>query len=444
MEGAVAGSMTPLTAAEFEQLMAPFAPFEAAPHLAVACSGGGDSMALAVLADRWARARGGGVTALIVDHRLRPESTSEAASVGRTLAELGIACHILVCSDALPAGNLEDAARRARYQLLETWCADNGVLHLLTAHHRDDQAETLLMRLARGSGLDGLAGIAPVSIQRTCRVLRPLLTIPPERLRATLRDRGVTPVEDPMNRDSAFQRARLRAARTLLAEEGLSAKRLAATAARLARARGALETMVAAVLARAVALDPLGYARVDAAALKAAPTEVGLRALAAVLATVGGADYPARLEQLERLYESLPADIGGGRTLGGCQLIAKTDHVLICREPAAVTDRQAVLSGARLHWDGRFAVAVPGYATAGLSVGPLGRDGAARLAAEGSDGGVPAVVRLTLPALSDADGLAAVPPLGWCRPGTDARLAGREIAVFAPLRPLSGLWVTVV
>ena len=444
MEGAVAGSMTPLTAAEFEQLMAPFAPFEAAPHLAVACSGGGDSMALAVLADRWARARGGTVTALIIDHRLRPESASEAASVGRTLAELGIVHHILVCGDAPPTGNLEDVARRARYRLLETWCADNGVLHLLTAHHRDDQAETLLMRLARGSGLDGLAGIAPVSIRRTCRVLRSLLTIPPERLRATLRDCGITPVEDPMNRDPAFQRARLRAAQTFLTEEGLSVARLAATATRLARARGALETMVTATLARAVALDPLGYARVDAAALKAAPAEVGLRALAAVLATMGGADYPVRLEQLERLYGSLPADIGGGQTLGGCQLVAKTDHVLICREPAAVTDRQVVPPGARLHWDRRFAIAVPADATTGLSVGPLGSDGAARLAAEDGDGGVPAVVRLTLPALSDADGLAAVPPLGWCRLGNDARLASGQIAVFAPLRPLSGFWVTVV
>jgi len=444
MEGAVAGSMTPLTAAEFEQLMAPFAPFETAPHLAVACSGGGDSMALAILADRWARAQGGAVTALIVDHRLRPESSREAAGVGQALAALGIAHQILVCGDAPRPGNLEDAARRARYRLLEAWCADNGVLHLLTAHHRDDQVETLLMRLARGSGLDGLAGIAPVGIWRTCRVLRPLLTIPPERLRATLRERGVMPVEDPMNRDPAFQRARLRAARTFLAEEGLSAERLAATAARLARARGALETMVTATLARAVALDPLGYARVDAAALKAVPAEVGLRTLAAVLTTVSGADYTVRLEQLERLYGLLPADIGGGRTLGGCQLVAKTGHLLVCREAAAISDRQAAPPNARLHWDGRFAIMVPAEAPAGLSVGPLGEAGAARLAADGGDGGVPAVVRLTLPALSDADGLAAVPSLGWCRPGIDTRLSRREIAAFAPLQPLSGLWVTVV
>lgn len=444
MEGTVAGSMTPLTAAEFERLMTPFAPFESDPQLAVACSGGGDSMALAILADRWARTHGGKATALIVDHRLRPESASEAARVGRVLAGLGIAHRILVCADPLHAGNLEDAARRARYRLLEAWCEGNGVLHLLTAHQRDDQAETLLMRLARGSGLDGLAGIAPVSVRRTCRVLRPLLTVPPERLRATLRELGVAHVEDPMNRDPAFQRVRLRAARTFLADEGLSAERLVATAARLARARSALETMVTATLARAVTLDPLGYARVDAGALKAVPAEVGLRALAAVLATVGGADYPVRLEQLERLYESLPSGIGAGRTLGGCQLVAKTDHVVVCREAAAIGDRQGAAPGARLRWDGRFAITVPIDARPGLSVGPLGNDGAARRAAAGFSCRLPSLVRATLPALFDAEGLAAVPPLGWCRPEIDARLAGREIAVFAPLRPLSGLWVTVV
>ncbi|MGH6969755.1 MAG: tRNA lysidine(34) synthetase TilS, partial [Stellaceae bacterium] len=268
MEGTVAGSITPLTTAKFDRLMARFAPFEAGPHLAVACSGGGDSMALVVLADRWARSRGGAVTALIVDHRLRPESAREADGVGRTLAACGIAHRILVCAEALPAANLENAARRARYRLLETWCEDHGVLHLLTAHQRDDQAETLLMRLARGSGLDGLAGIAPLSVRRVCRVLRPLLTVPPERLRATLRALDVAHVEDPMNRDPAFQRVRFRTARAFLVEEGLSAERLAATAAHLARARAALETLVAATLARAVALDPLGYARVDAAALK--------------------------------------------------------------------------------------------------------------------------------------------------------------------------------
>ncbi|MDE2229040.1 MAG: tRNA lysidine(34) synthetase TilS [Alphaproteobacteria bacterium] len=444
MEGAVAGSMTPLAAAEFEPLMARFAPFEPQPHLAVACSGGGDSMALAVLADRWVRSRGGSVTALIVDHSLRPESAREAESVGRALAARGITYCVLVRSEALPATNLEDAARRARYRLLESWCEEHGVLHLLTAHHRDDQAETLLMRLARGSGLDGLTGIAPESARRACRVLRPLLGVAPERLRATLHGLGIGYVEDPMNHDPAFQRVRLRAARAFLAEEGLSADRLAATASRLARARMAIEAMVDSALARAVVLDPCGFVRVDIAILKAAPEEAGLRALSAVLATVGGADYPVRLERLERLYRALPDGIAGGRTLGGCWLLPKVGRVVVCREPAAVAGPLALPPGGRLHWDGRFAITAPEGAPAGLTVAAIGTDAAARLAAESRGGGLPAVIRTTLPGLFDADGLAAVPALAWHRSDVGATLARPEIAVFTPLRPLSGSGFTVV
>jgi len=444
MEGAVAGSMTPLTTAEFETLMARFAPFEAAPRVAVACSGGGDSMALAVLAAHWATAQGGDATALIVDHRLRPESARESDDVAHRLAAQGIANRIFVCADPLPAANLEAAARRARYQLLENWCEDNGVLHLLTAHHRDDQAETVLMRLARGSGLDGLAGIAPESARRACRVLRPLLDVPPERLRATLRERGIAYVEDPMNRDPAFQRVRLRAARAFLAGEGLSAERLAATASRLARARIALDTMVADTLARAVTMDPCGFARVDVTSLAAAPEEVGLRALSAVLATIGGADYPPRLEQLERLDRLSRDAVAGGRTLGGCRLLPKADHVLVCREPAAVDAGVAVPATGRLQWDGRFAITLPAVAAPGLTLGPVGSSGAVRLMADGCGTDLPAVVRETLPGVFDARGLAAVPSLGWRRADADAALAGREIAVFAPLRPLSGMGLTVV
>jgi tRNA(Ile)-lysidine synthase len=444
MEGAVAGSMTPLSAAEFEPLMDRFAPFEPRPRLAVACSGGGDSMALALLADIWAKARGGDATALIVDHRLRPESTREAADVARTLAAHGIAHAVLVCADLMSAANLEDAARRARYRLLEEWCEEHGVLHLLTAHHRDDQAETLLMRLARGSGLDGLSGIAPDSGRRACRVLRPLHEVPPERLRATLHAIGVAYVEDPMNHDPVFQRVRLRAARTILAEEGLSAERLAATAAHLMRARTALETAVAETLARAVALDPFGFAELDTAAVATVPTEVGLRTLAAVLATVSGADYLPRFKSLERLYRELPDGLAGGRTLGGCRLLPKARHVLVCREPAAVTARERLEPGRCLLWDGRFVVTMPADAPADLIVAAIGGEGTMQFAADNGGGDLPAVVRVTLPGLFDGAGLAAVPAVGWRRPDVDAGLTRPEIAVFAPRRPLAGLGLRVV
>jgi tRNA(Ile)-lysidine synthase len=444
VEGAGAPSTTPLDAAEFETLMAPFAPFESAPCLAVAVSGGADSMALALLADWWANARGGAVTALIVDHRLRAESAREAQAVGRVLAARGIRHEILIRAGGLSPGNIEDVARRARYRLLESWCREHGVLHLLTAHHCDDQAETFLIRLARGSGLDGLAAMAAESARRDCRVLRPLLTVPRDRLRATAASFGVAVVADPMNEDPAFQRVRLRAARDLLAGEGLTTERLAATAERLARARAALATMVAGLLARAVRIDPLGFAMLDAAALGSAPEESRLRALAAVLATVGGAPYPPRFESLERLYRDLPGGLAGGRTLAGCRLMPKAKGVLVCREPAAVAGQIAAAPGTRLKWDSRFRVMVPEAVPAGLVLGALGAADAARIAAEGAGRNLPAAVRATLPGFFDAAGLAAVPVLGWVRAEVNAALGQPEIAVFAPSRPLSGDGFTVV
>jgi tRNA(Ile)-lysidine synthase len=329
-------SAAPVAPAEFAALMAPFAPFESAPHLAVAVSGGADSMALVLLAARWAAAQGGHVTALTVDHKLRAAAAEEARQVARWLAPRAIAHAILAREAAADGRNIQAAARAARYRLLEGWCAEAGVLHLLLAHHREDQAETLLLRLARGSGLDGLAGMAAVVERPACRLLRPLLTLPRARLCATLEAAGQAFIDDPSNEDMAYARVRLRRMAPLLAEAGLGPERLAAAAGRLAGARSAVERAVAGLLARSALVHPAGFVALDRGALLAAPREVGLRALAAVVTAVGGALYPPRLERLERLHAALAAGLGGGRTLGGCRILERRGRTLICREPAAV------------------------------------------------------------------------------------------------------------
>src|SRR5205085_12296954 len=143
-------SPAPLTLGELADLLDQIGGFEARPLIAVAVSGGPDSMALAILADRWARQRGGEAWALTVDHRLRPESAAEAETVASWLAARGIPHEVLVWSDAKPASGIQEAARAARYRLLAGWCRDQGCLHLLTAHHREDQAETHLIRRRAG------------------------------------------------------------------------------------------------------------------------------------------------------------------------------------------------------------------------------------------------------------------------------------------------------
>jgi tRNA(Ile)-lysidine synthase len=431
---------SPLGAAEFAALMAGFAPFEPAPRLAVAVSGGADSMALVLLAAAWAAAAGGSLTALTVDHRLRAASAAEAAQVAEWLAARGIAHRILRRNDAAPARGIQAAARAARYRLLEAWCAAEGVLHLLVAHNREDQAETLLLRLARGSGLDGLAAMAAIAEHRQCRVLRPLLEVPRARLEATLRAAAQPWIEDPSNRDPAYARVRLRRAQALLAESGLGVERLAATATRLGRARAALEAAVAALLAASVLVHPAGFVQLDPAALRRAPEEIGLRALAAVLATVGGGTYPPRLERLERLYRELPDGLERGRTLGGCRVLPRPrpGGVLVCREAEAAAPSVPAPPGATVYWDGRFSLYLPETAPEGLMLGALG---AASLAAPRS---FPAAVRAGFPAVHEGGAVVAVPALGYTKAGFEPGRLGSWRLLFRPTRPLSGAGFTVV
>jgi tRNA(Ile)-lysidine synthase len=428
------------------RLMAPFDPFEPAPRIAVGVSGGADSMALALLLAHWAAARGGSVVALIVDHGLRAGSAAEARQVAARLDALGLEHHLLTWRGPKPRSNQQATARTARYALLCGWCRRHGVLHLATGHHRDDQAETLLLRLGRGSGLDGLAGMPALRETAGPRLLRPFLPIPKGRLDATLRERGETWIEDPGNRNPAYARTRLRRLRPELEARGLTAARLAATAAHLGRARAALERSVASLLAGAVTLDPSGYAWLAPEPLAGADAETGQRALARVLTAVGGGRYAPRLERLSRLYDRLSGGLGRGATLGGCRVLPRRGRLLIVREPAAAA-AVTVTPGLHLQWDGRFEVTLArdaGCAQGALVLGPLGEAGWA-----GISGGVepacaeaiPAAARTGLPALSDRRGLLEVPHLGYRRVPDHGALLKK--CRFAPECALTGPRFTV-
>ncbi len=438
-----AGAAAPLDEAAFAGLMAPFAPFEAAPVLALAVSGGPDSLALLHLAARWARVQGGVAVALTVDHGLRPAATAEAAYVGRVAQALGVAHHILAWQGPKPEGNIAAAARDARYDLLEAWCAGAGVLHLLTAHTRDDQAETVLLRMARGSGVSGLAAMAPATPLASVRLLRPLLDTPKARLLATLATLGQDWVDDPTNHDPAFARARLRSVLPGLASLGLGMDRLAETALVMGRARTALHLAVARLLAEAVVLDPAGAALIRPAAFLAAPREIGLRALARVVAVVGGLAYPPRAGRVEHLLEAF----GGAapwraRTLGGCRLVAASGRargrLLVHREMAALPPPVTCKGDGTLTWD-RFSLGLKGVPPGGLEVGALGGAGwlalrrAGGVPAHGPWHDIPGAVARSLPALRQEGRLLAVPLFGW-------RAAGAETLesqlLFTPPTPL--------
>ncbi|TAJ84789.1 tRNA lysidine(34) synthetase TilS [Reyranella sp.] len=309
----------PVDGPEFARLMASFAPFEARPELAVAVSGGRDSLCLALLADQWARERGGKAIAFIVDHGLRSEAAREAAATCQLLAGQAIESRVLHWTGPKPETGLQQAAREARYSLLRDACRRQGLLHLLVAHQADDQAETVAMRAARQSGADGLAGMAALLEWPDVRLLRPLLAVPRSRLSATLQARRIAWIDDPSNVDPRFERARLRAA-------GVVAPDLPAVDGQRAdeEAQVAEAGVVLLELDRegAVALDRVGFVQI--------PAGLQRRLVSRIVQALGGGDHPPRRDRLDRAMarlSSTPARGKSGRsqdfTLSGCRFLLR-------------------------------------------------------------------------------------------------------------------------
>jgi tRNA(Ile)-lysidine synthase len=232
-------------------------PFEPKPALAVAVSGGSDSMALAILIRDWARPRDGSVTALVVDHGLRAASAEEASITILRLAELGIPARLLPLTNLRHGSALAERARIMRYDVLADACRQAGILHLLLGHHAADQVETLVMRALRGSRTHGLAGMSAVRETGGLRLLRPLLGIQPARLRAFLTARAVDWIEDPSNRDTRALRPRLR---QRLEAASATGPRLPQALSAVGRHRAREEAETAVELAHRATIRPEGFA----------------------------------------------------------------------------------------------------------------------------------------------------------------------------------------
>lgn len=292
----------PLLPDECAALLQPFDLQE--QPIAVAVSGGPDSMALAYLL---ARVSSQPVQALIVDHGLRPESKSEAAQVKKWLAAMpNMKPHILRWDGPKPARKIMEAARAARYKLLARKCRALKIRHLLLAHHQDDQAETFLFRLAKGSGLDGLGAMRPVQPYDDLILIRPLLAIPKVRLEATCDHFKIPFVRDPSNENPAYARPRLRASADILAAEGLTSKRLALTAQRLSRAAQTLESLTEKYFAQTVLSQDKNRIVLDFDQLKVLPEEIALRILISSSCCLHpGADRKIGLERFENLLNDL-------------------------------------------------------------------------------------------------------------------------------------------
>lgn len=311
---------SPLDEAEIAAL---FEPLQSFGHVLAAVSGGPDSMALMGLLARWGALRDVTISVATVDHGFRPEARAEAEFVARIADGLGLACTILTREGPVPDSGLQEAAREARYDLLYGCARAIGARALVTAHHADDQAETVLMRLCHASGPGGLAGMRMDTPRGEVTLIRPFLDVPRVRLAASLAELGLESLTDPSNADPRFERVRLRQLADILSGLGLTRERLVLLGKRAARADAALDRAAEAAFTRhslpsAAGLDAAGLD--FAATLFGEPQEIIVRVLAKGLARTVP-DRQVRLERLEDLVEALGAAQGRqeplGRTLGG-------------------------------------------------------------------------------------------------------------------------------
>lgn len=384
-------------------------------RVVLAVSGGSDSMALMVLVARWmASGRVPEETSIevaTVDHGLRPKSAREADWVAERARALGLRHTTLVWSGEKPKSGVQEEARAARYALLTAHAqAGRQPAAVVTAHTADDQAETLIMRLGRGSGLDGLAAMAPERPLMPCAsvmLVRPLLGLSKGALRALLSRAGGTWIEDPSNECADFERVRLREAEAHAAALGLSNTKLALSARRLHRAREALDALTQDALSRIVDVHDGIYASLDRKAWAAQPADIRVRMLVRMIDAFGGMARPAQLSQVEALEAVLVDGRPLAQTLGGCMISQGWTTLRLYREPGRQEIGDVSMEpGREIVWDRRFRVS---YRTGENGGDGEGEAGSESVAVEPPEPGEPVLVRpLGLAAYATLrDGLAA-------------------------------------
>lgn len=430
-----------VTVEEFSARVDPLLADRSAP-IGVAVSGGADSVALLHLADWWARRFGRELRVYTVNHGLRSEAAAETMLVRGMCEAAGRAHRTLEWRGIKPQAGLQAAARDARYRLLTAACRDDGVGDLLLAHHLDDQAETLLHRIDRGTGPDGLAGMAAVRPLDGVRLVRPLLDLPKARLLATCRAAGLAWAEDPSNRDPRFARTELRTLATLLADDGITPSRLGRLAAAMAINRTSLDGFAADWMAEHAAISPAGVVALNRAALAAAHPVLRHRLVDRALRAIGGVEYPLRRDGVIRLLAWMAMDGDGARarTLAGCRIETDGTVVRVLRDWRQAGRPLVIAARGHGHWDGRFEIENP--TAAPVRVGVCGDEGwrrwrrteQSRRIAAGST--VPYAARLALPAVVDLDGGIGLPhlvhsapaPSGWV--GENVRIRFRPTVPF--------------
>ncbi|WP_170782883.1 tRNA lysidine(34) synthetase TilS [Ruegeria lacuscaerulensis] len=388
-------------------------PAQLPARLGVAVSGGGDSVALLHLLAENARAQGVSLYVATVDHGLRPESSAEADRVAEMARDMGLPHEVLRWTGWDGSGNLQDQARQARYRLLTDWARRNDVPAIALGHTADDQAETVLLRLGRASGVTGLSGMPAARELNEVQLLRPLLDVTRQELRDYLNAHGLDWIEDPSNHDLRFDRIKAREALAGLEEIGITARSLSRVADNLAQAREALDVFTQET-ARRVLRAETGDICVDRAGFVALPSEIQRRLLVGSIQWIAGAGYPPRQMAVEQALSALRQ--AETTTIGGCMVVAKDENTWICRELGAISVQPSKPGDL---WDSRWILTGPQRSDA--QVRPLAKAGLRQLP-DWRALGKPRAALVASPAIWAEDTLLSAPLAGFSN-GWRAELA---------------------
>ncbi|MEH6401769.1 MAG: tRNA lysidine(34) synthetase TilS [Sneathiella sp.] len=404
----------------YEQMDLVFVKSALPTTVVIAVSGGSDSMALCLLAQKWCEKNSVNLVGLTVDHGLRVEAAREAQQVCSWLQERGISHYTLKWDGPYPEAGIQQAARDARYKLLSDKCLGLGATHIFLGHQLEDQLETLLLRLSKGSGVQGLAAMNLVSTRGAFTLVRPLLNISRADLRVFLNNSGQVWIDDPSNENPIYTRTKLGdVLEKLTALPGSSMTSVALASQRLQRADRALNAITEEFLSTLVVISPFGYVSFPIDFCDKMPEDIGLRFLDRIFTYVRGGSTRPVLMSLENLLTDIRKNSGfKAATLAGCQLQKFENSWIVCREPGRnglpITGFEKAHS---LLWDNRFLVVDHSGEDESLNKIPftvriIGNEGWKILSkSEHLDINrpLPNIVKKNLPAIWIEDKMAAVP-----------------------------------
>lgn len=309
-----------------------------AKDFVVAVSGGADSLALTYLLSSWAKINAKNIIAITVEHGLREDSLAEAEYVSELMKKENIEHHILKWDGKKPEANIEDIAREVRYSLLIEFCKSRNIENIFVGHHKYDQVETFLMRLQRGSGLDGLSSMEEVSSREDINIIRPLLSLKPELFKQYLNSKNIEWKEDYSNQDEKFLRVKIRKNMDILSTLGISSDKIYKAAKALSSTKDFIEEEVSKFCKNNIEFVSPFVAKIDFDVIREAHREMLFRVLSNLIKKIGDSKYIPRADDVLRICSSIKKGEKQSRTLGGCEILFSENNIFIFPELGVIED----------------------------------------------------------------------------------------------------------